>query len=75
MHFTAHSDPRESDLTQVDMELVEGILKRPGTAEFRAAALVTMGGSDEGTNHPLWPYLLVSLFGLLASEAWLVLRQ
>jgi hypothetical protein len=74
IRFTAHPDPLESDLTPVVPEVVDALLGRDGSTS-QAPSQVSDMTTTETARHPLWPYLLLGLFGLLASEAWFVLRQ
>ncbi|MGB0588842.1 MAG: BatA domain-containing protein [Myxococcota bacterium] len=72
--FTAHPDPLESDLIPASTESLDALLQREGDAD-QAPIQDTPRMTSETARHPLWPYLLLGLFGLLLSEAWLVLRQ
>ena len=74
VRFTAHSDPLESDLKAANLEPIKALLGHSGdTALIPTEAQAEQ--RSETVRHPLWPYLLLGLFGLLISEAWFVLRQ
>lgn len=69
--FAVNPDPREMDPATVGREDLLGRLA-PGTADGPSIAPLA-STSPWRTN--LWPYVLVALFALLASEAALVFRR
>jgi hypothetical protein len=74
VRFTAHPDPAESDLMPIDPDALDRALNRHGATE-RSPLASPLATTSEPARRPLWPYLLVSLFGLVLFEAWCVLRQ
>lgn len=77
--FTINADRAESDLTPAAPAEIAQLLERPGAGSALASAaqeepdaLSAASTSPNRTN--LWPPVLVMLFVLLASEAWLVIR-
>ncbi|MEZ4265272.1 MAG: BatA domain-containing protein [Myxococcota bacterium] len=76
--FAVNADRVESALQRADLLEVAEILRRPGAgvapkvAAADAPAMSADAPSSRRTR--LWPVVLVALFWLLASEAWLVLR-
>ncbi len=73
----AVNGPRtESDLSLADLPRVHAALERPGSAVAppEAEAIAEATPAEDPSRTRLWPAVLVALFGLLASEAWLVVR-
>lgn len=77
--FAAHVDRAESDLQPAETKRLQEVLERPGRDRAPMAsrgsegeAGAAAGGVPEGTR--VWPWVLLALFGLLISEAWLVVR-
>lgn len=76
--FAVNADRAESDLARADLLEVAEVLRRPGAgvapkvAEAEARGMSADAPTSRRTR--LWPVVLVALFWLLASEAWLVLR-
>jgi len=76
INFNAHADPRESDLSVVDPTMLKALLASPEqVADSKPSAPPRPRSAEESGGYPLWPILLVTLFGLLASESWFVLKQ
>jgi hypothetical protein len=76
--FAVNADRAESDLRRAELVGVAEVLRRPGAGVAPRAAEAAPGelsadGSDSRRTR-LWPVVLVALFWLLASEAWLVIR-
>ncbi|MCB9727669.1 MAG: BatA domain-containing protein [Deltaproteobacteria bacterium] len=77
--FAVNADRAESELARADLVAVAELLRRPGAgvappvAEAEDPELSVDAPSSRRTR--LWPVVLVALFWLLASEAWLVLRS
>jgi hypothetical protein len=74
--FAVNADRIESDLTAVDPDALQLTLSRPGEGipTHRPALEQAQPGEESGERTRLWPYILVALFGLLISEAWLAIR-
>ncbi len=76
--FSVNGDRRESDLAPMDPIRAAALLDRPGAAATPAVeARESRGpeGTPDSNRRRLWPVVLVGLFWLLASEAWLVIRS
>ena len=76
--FSVNGDRRESDLALADLTRVSAVLERPGAGTSPATAAVASvddGSGPDSSKQRLWPVVLVGLFWLLASEAWLVIRS
>ena len=75
--FSVNGDRRESDLSPVDLVRSATLLDQPGTSDAPSltANASRSDGGDESNRRRLWPVVLVGLFWLLASEAWLVIRS
>lgn len=77
--FSVNADRAESRLSRADPKALEELLATPGTGTALPGAeepgAEAEGGLEDSNRTPIWPVILVLLFGLLASEAWLVLRS
>ncbi len=78
--FAVNADRRESDLRTVDPLRITDLLERPGQGSApppqvaEAVASAEAEAPLESRRTRIWPWLLVGLFWLLLSEAWLVIR-
>ena len=74
--FAVNGDPAESDLALADPVRVAAVLERAGEGTTPGAPAITDAGEDtpDSRKTRVWPVILVALFWLLASEAWLVIR-
>jgi len=77
--FAINADRSESNLTPANLEQVGTLLAKAGTGTVPEAE-DGANQADAVSNLPpnrtkVWPFILVLLFVLLASEAWLVLRS
>ncbi len=77
--FAINADRAESDLTPADPAALRELLSTPGSGEVpqaedgRGSAAAVSAPPPNRTK--VWPFILMLLFVLLASEAWLVLRS
>ena len=75
MRFNAHPEGAESDLSPADSERLDALLTSDKALAQGPVKARDQGSAQELRKTPLWPYLLIALFALLASETWFVLRQ
>ncbi|MGM0577833.1 MAG: BatA domain-containing protein [Myxococcota bacterium] len=75
--FAVNGDRAESDLTRADLVDVRAVLERPGpgAAPAPGGEEVAAAEAPSDQRQKIWPFVLVGLFWLLASEAWLVIRS
>ena len=76
--FAVNASRDESDLEPASRERIDELLRTPGAGAQPtaiAAQRASVGEDDDPHRTRLWLYVLLSLFGLLLSEAWMVLRD
>ena len=74
--FAVNGDPAESDLALADPVRVAAALERAGQGTGPSGPAISDAGDEppDSRRTRVWPVVLVGLFWLLASEAWLVIR-
>jgi hypothetical protein len=75
--LAVNQDRSESDLQPADPARLASLLERPGSGPGESPANhaeTAPGNPSEAGRTPLWPMVMVALFALLLSEAWIVLR-
>lgn len=72
--FAINQDRAESDLSPQDTAVLRTLLDTPGTVSGAAVVGDSATVAPPANRTKLWPTILVLLFVLLATEAWLVLR-
>lgn len=74
--FAVNASRDESLSGLVARDRVEEMLLTPGSGSQPTAVAASRTSTQEEDPHRtrLWPFVLLSLFGLLLSEAWMVLR-
>lgn len=72
--FAVNAAAAESDLAPAERGQLEAVLARAGEGAMPAAASRATPETPDSRKTRVWPWILVALFWLLASEAWLVIR-
>ena len=69
VHFTAHADPKESDLSPADLDAVAQLLTRTGPGGLAVAAAKAMGSAFSPRMNPTAGALPVVPLALIISRA------